>query len=65
MTPDERRRLEELDAMVLGASPDELDRMQKLDYMTQKDCVSFYDVYVDSTALVSRGRFDGGRGHGH
>ena len=62
MTPDERRRLEDLDAMILDASPDELKHIQQLDYMTQKDCVSFYDVYVDSAALVSSGRVCGRRG---
>lgn len=53
MTPDERRRLQELDDMVLGASPDELRRIQQMDYRTQGDGLPFYDVCVDSAALVS------------
>ena len=58
MTPDERRKLQELDDMVLGASPDELRRIQQVDYRTQGDGLPFYDVCVDSAALVS-GRYGG------
>lgn len=53
MTPNERRQLQKLDDIVLGASCCELERIQQMDYRTQRDGLSFYDVYVDSAALVS------------
>lgn len=59
MTPDERRHLQELDDMVLDASPEELRRIQQMDYRTQLDCMPFYGVCIDSASLVCGGDRDG------
>ena len=53
MTPTERRHLQAIDDLILKASPDELKRIQRVDYQTQMDGISFYDVYVDSDSLIS------------
>ena len=53
MTPTERRHLQTIDDLVLKASPDELKRIQRVDYQTQMDGISLYDVYVDSGLLIS------------
>lgn len=53
MTPAERKKLQDLDDMILRATKSELKRMQEMDYRTQLDCLPFYDVCVDSAALVN------------
>jgi len=54
MTPKERERLKKLDDLVLGASFEELKKIQEIDQQTQMDGLSFYDVYLDSSSLVNR-----------
>ena len=54
MTPEEREHLKKLDDLVLDASPEELKKIQEIDQQTQMDGLSFYDVYFDSSSLVSR-----------
>ena len=53
MSPAERRELQKLDDLVLGASPEVLKKIQEIDYQTQMDGLSFYDVYLDSSSLVN------------
>ena len=53
MTPAERQHLQKLDDLILKASPDELKKIQTVDYRTQMDGLSFYDVYVDSDSLIN------------
>ncbi len=53
MSPAERKELQKLDDLVLGASPDVLRKIQEIDYQTQMDGLSFYDVYLDSSSLVN------------
>ena len=52
MTPIERQRLQKLDDLVLNASPEELEKLQKIDSKTQLEGLSFYDVYMDSSSLI-------------
>ena len=54
MTPAERKHLQKLDDLILNASPEELEKIQKIDNQTQMEGVSFYDVYVDSSSLVNQ-----------
>lgn len=54
MTPKEREDLKKLDDMVLNASSDELKKIQEIDYQTQLEGLSFYDVYLDSTSLINQ-----------
>ncbi|MEK0330568.1 MAG: hypothetical protein QQN49_04945 [Nitrosopumilus sp.] len=53
MSPAERKELQKLDDLVLGASPEVLKKIQEIDYQTQMDELSFYDVYLDSSSLVN------------
>ena len=53
MSPQERRRLERLDSLVLGASPGDLEKIQEVDHRTQMEGLPFYDVYLDSASLVN------------
>ena len=53
MSPAERKELQKLDDLVLGASLDVLKKIQEIDYQTQMDGLSFYDVYLDSSSLVN------------
>ncbi|MCH7560242.1 MAG: hypothetical protein IIC67_02555 [Thaumarchaeota archaeon] len=53
MSPAERKELQKLDDLVLGASPEVLKKIQEIDYQTQMDGLSFYDVYLDSSSLVN------------
>ena len=53
MSPAERQELQKLDDLVLGASPEVLKKIQEIDYQTQMDGLSFYDVYLDSSSLVN------------
>ena len=54
MTPIERKDLKKLDDLVLNASVEELKKIQEIDYQTQMEGVSFYDVYVDYRPLINR-----------
>ena len=52
MTPEERKNLQKLDNMILNASTEKLKEIQEIDYQTQLEGLSFYDVYVDSNSLI-------------
>ena len=52
MNPMERKRLEKLDELILNASTYELEKIQEIDYQTQLEGLSFYDVYLDSSSLI-------------
>ncbi|MEX0862424.1 hypothetical protein [Nitrosopumilus sp.] len=54
MTPKEREHLQKLDDLVLNASSEELMKIQEIDYQTQMEGLSFYDVFLDSSSLVNR-----------
>jgi len=54
MTPKEREHLQKLDDLVLGASSEELKKIQEIDQQTQMEGLSFYDVYLDSSSLINR-----------
>ena len=54
MNQAERKLLDKLDKLVMNASGDELKKIQELDLETQLDGTSFYDAYLDSTALVNQ-----------
>jgi len=54
MTPSERQLLEKLDNLVLTASGDKLRKIQEIDIQTQINGMSFYDVFVNSTALINQ-----------
>ncbi len=53
MSPAERRHLQKLDDLVLDASPEDLKKIQEIDYQTQMEGLSFYDVYLDSSSLIN------------
>jgi len=53
MTPIERKRLQKLDDLILDASMEELHKIQEIDYQTQMDGLSLYDVYIDSSSLIN------------
>jgi len=54
MSPAERRHLQKLDDLVLNASPEDLKKIQEIDYQTQMEGLSFYDVYLDSSSLINQ-----------
>ena len=54
MTPKERKNLQKLDDLVLNASPEELKKIQEIDYQTQKEGLSLCGVYVDSNSLINQ-----------
>ncbi len=54
MTPKEREHLQKLDDLVLNASSEELMKIQEIDYQTQLEGLSFYNVYLDSSSLVNQ-----------
>jgi len=54
MTPKEREHLQKLDDLVLNASSEELMKIQEIDYQTQMEGLSFYNVYLDSSSLVNQ-----------
>ncbi len=54
MSPAERRHLQKLDDLVLDASPEDLKKIQEIDYQTQMEGLSFYDVYLDSSSLINQ-----------
>ena len=51
MNTEERKNLQQLDELVLNASPEELEKIQEIDYQTQLDGESFYHIYVNSDLL--------------
>ena len=53
MTPNERQCLQKLDDLILNASSEELKKLQEIDFNTQLEGLSFYDVYVDSRSLIN------------
>ena len=53
MTPNERQCLQKLDDLILNASPEELKKLQSIDFNTQLEGLSFYDVYLDSSSLIN------------
>jgi len=53
MTPVERKHLQKLDDLILNASMGELHKIQEIDYQTQMDGLSLYDVYIDSSSLIN------------
>lgn len=53
MNSIERSRLDKLDELVLNASPEELEKIQEIDYQTQMDGESFYHIYLNSDSLIS------------
>jgi len=54
MSPAERRHLQKLDDLVLDASPEDLKKIQEIDYQTQMEELSFYNVYLDSSSLINQ-----------
>jgi hypothetical protein len=54
LTPEERKNLQKLDNMILNASTEKLKEIQEIDYQTQLEGLSFYDVYVDSGSLIHK-----------
>ena len=52
MNTEERKNLQQLDELVLNASPEELEKIQKIDYQTQLDGESFYHIYVNYDSLI-------------
>ena len=52
MNIEERKNLQQLDALILNASDEELEKIQEIDYQTQLDGESFYHIYVNSDSLV-------------
>jgi len=53
MNSIERSHLDKLDKLVLNASPEELEKIQEIDYQTQMDGESFYHIYLNSDSLIS------------
>ncbi len=53
VTPIEREHLKKLDDLVLNASSEELEKIQEIDNITQMEGLSFYDIYLDSSSLIS------------
>ncbi|MEO2220237.1 MAG: hypothetical protein ABGW55_01595 [Nitrosopumilus sp.] len=45
--------MDKLDKLVLNASPEELEKIQEIDYQTQMDGESFYHIYLNSDSLIS------------
>nr|WP_067958216.1 hypothetical protein [Nitrosopumilus sp. Nsub] len=52
MNIEERKNLQRLDALILNASDQELEKIQEIDYQTQLDGESFYHIYVNSDSLI-------------
>ncbi|WP_348625412.1 hypothetical protein [Nitrosopumilus sp. Nsub] len=44
--------MQRLDALILNASDQELEKIQEIDYQTQLDGESFYHIYVNSDSLI-------------
>ncbi len=54
MSPAERRHLQKIDDLVLDASPEDLKKIQEIDYQAQIEGLSFYDVYLDPNSLINQ-----------
>ena len=54
MNSKERELLDKLDKMVMESSGDELKKIQEVDLETQLSGNSFYDEYLNSTALINQ-----------
>ena len=54
MNSKERNHLQKLDDLVENASPEELKKIQEIDFQTQMEGLSFYDVYLDSSSLINQ-----------
>ena len=54
MTPKEREDLDKLDNLILNSTHEELKKIQEIDYQTQLEGSSFYDVYLDSSSLINQ-----------
>ena len=52
MNAEDRNNLQQLDELILNASPEELEKIQEIDYQTQLDGESFYHIYVNSDSLI-------------
>jgi hypothetical protein len=53
MNQEERKLMAELDDAVLGASDEDLKKLQELDIASQLKGVPFYDVYVNSKGMAT------------
>ncbi len=53
MSSEERRLMRRVDEIVLGASPERLKELQRLDVETQMSGTTFYDHVIESGALVA------------
>ena len=54
MNSAERKLLDKLDKLVTESSGDELKKIQEIDLLTQMDGRSFYDSYVNFSALENQ-----------
>ena len=54
MNAKEREHLQKLDDLVENASPEELKKIQEIDFQTQMEGLSFYEVYIDSSSLINQ-----------
>ena len=54
MSPVERKRLQKLDDLILNASPEELKKIQEIDYGTQMEGLSLYHICVDSSLIINQ-----------
>ena len=54
MSPVERKRLQKLDDLILNASPEELKKIQEIDYGTQMEGLSLYPICVDSSLIINQ-----------
>ena len=54
MSPAERRELQKIDDLVLDALPEDLIKIQEIDYQAQIEGLSFYDVYLDPNSLINQ-----------
>ncbi len=54
MSPAQRRELQKIDDLVLDASPEELIKIQEIDYQAQIEGLSFYDVYLDPNSMINQ-----------
>lgn len=54
MNSTEREKLRELDDFIMNSSPEELSKIQEIDFQTQLHGSSLYDIYFDSTALTEQ-----------
>ena len=50
----EREHLQKLDDLILNSTSEELKKIQEIDFQTQLEGLSLYDVYVDSSSIVNQ-----------